>query len=355
MTVRPEDVRRILVIKLRAVGDVVLSTLVLPNLRRAYPSSSIDFLTEVPSVDVLRNHPDVDRTVVYDRRTMSSTGLIRAIRRGRYDLIIDLFGNPRTALVTRLSGARFRVGYNFRGRSYAYNIVVTPRGGEVHNTQFNLDALEHIGVPIADRTLRFYYSADDARYVERALAGSGLQQGLLVGVNAGGGWYTKRWHLRDFAALADRIHERFGWSIVLPWGPGQEGDVETIARHTRTAPWIPPATTLPQLAALLARCAYVVSNDSGPMHIAAAVGTPVLGIFGPTRPELQGPYGEANRTVRNESLGCLGCNLTSCPIGNPCMNDLSVDTVFAAFEELQRSNPERPSIYDHVTDSHPRL
>jgi ADP-heptose:LPS heptosyltransferase len=91
------------------------------------------------------------------------------------------------------------------------------------------------------------------------------------------------------------------------------------------------------------------------MHIAAAVGTPVLGIFGPTRPELQGPYGEANRTVRNESLGCLGCNLTSCPIGNPCMNDLSVDTVFTAFEELQRSNPERPSIYDHVTDSHPRV
>lgn len=355
MHIDPAKVRRILVIKLRAVGDVVLSTLVLPNLRAAFPASAIDFLTETPSVDVLRLHPAVSRTLVYDRRSMSGLGLIRMVRREKYDLVIDLFGNPRTALVTRLSGARTRVGYRFRGRTYAYTIVVPPRGGEVHNSQFNLDAIEHIGVPVVDRDLRFFRSDADEAYVQRFLTGARLEQTTLVGVNAGGGWYTKRWHLQQFALLADRIHERFGWTTLLPWGPGQRDEVETIARGMRSTPFIPPATTLPQLAALLARCAYVVSNDSGPMHVAAAVGTPVLGIFGPTRPELQGPYGKTHRTIRNESLKCLGCNLTSCPIGNPCMIELDVETVFEAFEGLVRDNPERMKIHDHTAHPHPRV
>lgn len=355
MTVDPEKVRRILVIKLRAVGDVVLSTLTLPNLRGAFPESAIDFLTETPSVDVLRLHPAVTALLVYDRHRMSGIDLIRMVRKGRYDLVIDLFGNPRTALVTRLSGAPYRVGYRFRGRTYAYNIVVTPRGGEVHNSQFNLDALERIGVPVVDRTLRFHYGRGDVADVEAFLSAAGLDRAVLVGINAGGGWYTKRWHLSAFARLADRVHDRFGWTVVLPWGPGQRDEVETIARQMHAAPYIPPATSLPQLAALLARCAYVVSNDSGPMHITAAVGTPVLGIFGPTRPELQGPYGTQNVTVRKEPLDCLGCNLTSCPIGNPCMNELSVDAVFAAFEKLLQINPGRLPIHDESSLSHPRL
>lgn len=355
MIVDPENVRRILVIKMRAVGDVVLSTLVLPNLRTAFGESPIDFLTESPSVDVLRLNPVVHRTLVYDRRTMSGLDVIRMVRRGKYDLVIDLFGNPRTALITRLSGARHRVGYKFRGRTYAYNLVVTPRGGEVHNSQFNLDALERIGVPIVDRTLCFHYGREDAVFVQQVLTDARIERAVLVGLNPGGGWYTKRWHLKDFALLADRIRERHGWTVVLPWGPGQRDEVETIARQMRSTPFIPPATSLTQLAALLSRCAYVVSNDSGPMHITAAVGTPVLGIFGPTRPELQGPYGGNNLTVRNELLQCLGCNLTSCPIGNPCMNELSVDTVFDAFEKLLQLNPGRSALHDEFSDSHTRV
>jgi ADP-heptose:LPS heptosyltransferase len=101
---------------------------------------------------------------------------------------------------------------------------------------------------------------------------------------------------------------------------------------------IPPATSLKQLGALLQRCSFVVSNDSGPMHLAAAVGTPVLGIFGPTNPLLQGPYGPQHMTVRKEGLDCLGCNLTKCPIGNICMTDLSVDDVMWSVNALLTRN-----------------
>jgi ADP-heptose:LPS heptosyltransferase len=216
---------------------------------------------------------------------------------------------------------------------------VEPRGGSVHNTQFNLDALEHIGIPVVNRAVRLSPSAADRSYVDAVLTDAGLNGKILVAINTGGGWYTKRWAIDRFAALADRIVTGTGYAIILPWGPGQQEEVEALQGKMREHAFIPPPTTLMQLTALFERTAYVVSNDSGPMHIAAAAGSRVLGIFGPTRPELQGPYGAGNLTVRREGLECLGCNLTSCPIGNLCMTELTVDMVYAVFERLLQSPP----------------
>jgi heptosyltransferase III len=344
MTIDPTTIRRILVIKLRAIGDVVLSTIVLRNLRAAFPGARIDFLTEKASAPVVQGNPDVDSTLVFDRENMSGVRLIHAVRSARYDLVLDLFGNPRTALATRLSGARHRVGFRFRGRTYAYSTIVEPRGGEVHNTQFNLDMLEALGIPVTDRTIRFPVHAEDRSFVEGFLDSAGLGSIPLVALCTGGGWYTKRWGTDHFAALGDRITEAYGMGIVLPWGPGEESDVEAIRAKMKFGPFVPPPTTLTQLGALLERCRFVVCNDSGPMHIAAAVNIPVVAVFGPTRPELQGPSGVTSLTVRREGLDCLGCNLTACSIGNPCMIDLPVDNVMKAVEDLlARISAERTS------------
>lgn len=338
---RPDisSVHSILVIKPRAAGDVVLSTPVLRNLRRAFPSATIDFLTERPFADLVRGNPDVNSVLVHDRASMSGVDLIRTVRTRRYGMVIDLFGNPRTALVTFLSGAPTRVGYRFRGRRYAYNTVVEPRGAAVHNVQFNLDALEALGIPIVDRSPFVPCSKEDERYVDGFLVQLG--GGPLVGVNTAGGWYTKRWGIQRYARLCDRLIAEQECTVVLTWGPGEQEHVEAIRAAMRETPFIPPATTFPQLAALLKRCDFVVSNDTGPMHIAAAMGTPVLGIYGPTNPALQGPFGEGHLTIRNESLTCLGCNLTSCPIGLPCMEGLSVDAVLAAFGRLREAPGRR--------------
>lgn len=327
-------VRKLLVVKLRAVGDVLLSTIVTKNLRLAFPQARFDFLTEAPSTDILKLNPFVDNTLVYRRNTMSGLDLIRMVRGNSYDLVIDLFGNPRSALATWLSGARYRVGYRFRGRTYAYNILVKPRGGQVHNTQFNLDALDAIGVEIQDRHIYFPFSSQDETYVNEFLSRGLLVGKFLVGINTGGGWYTKRWGLERYAELADRMVEKYDAAIVLTWGPGQLPDVEKIVSMMKHEPFVPPPTSLPQLGALLKRCALVISNDSGPMHIAAAVGTPVLGIYGPTNPVLQGPYGDQHATIRNEGLECLGCNLTKCPIGHLCMLELTVDDVLQGVARL---------------------
>lgn len=332
-----QRVRRILIIKLRAIGDVILSTVVTKNLRLAFPDAQIDFLTESPSKDIVTGNPFLNGVIIFDRRETGSLELILRVRKRKYDLVIDLFGNPRSAIVTLLSGARFRVGFDFRGRRHAYNIRVPSRGGSVHNTQFNLDAIQAIGVPVADRSLHLGFDGEHDQDVEAFFDRNGLE-GLIVGLATGGGWYTKRWPLDRFAELADILNERHGANIVLLWGPGQLDDARRIKSRMRHPAHIPPATTLPQLGALLRRCTLVIANDSGPMHLATAVGTPVLGIFGPTSPALQGPYGEQHFTVRREGLECLGCNLTKCTIGHLCMNELTVDMVLGQAEHLMKKN-----------------
>ncbi len=334
VTIDRSMIERILVIKLRAVGDVVLSTVVLKNLREAFPGVSLEFLTEKGGAGILEGNPFLNRLHVYDRRTMTGLRLIRMVRSRRYDLVIDLFGNPRTALVTRLSGARYRVGFRFRTRTYAYNIVVEPRGAIVHNTQFNLDALEKIGVPVIDRSLHIVPGEQEEASVASFWDRQFPSPTPVVALHSGGGWETKRWPAERFAALADVLQTQYHAVVLLPWGPGEEADVERIRSLMKTEAIIPPATNLLELAALLRRCSLMVSNDSGPMHIAAAMGTPVLGLFGPTNPRLQGPFGKKVITVRNEAVECLGCNLTVCPIGNPCMKDLDIQRVLDAIEQL---------------------
>ena len=253
-------------------------------------------------------------------------------------MIIDLFCNPRTALVTRLSGAPLRVGFRFRGRSYAYNILAEPRGGTVHNTRFNLDVLDAIGVAIQDLNLYFPFTPADDAYVRNFLKGAGLGDSRIAAINTSGGWKTKRWGLDRYAKPADKLIERYGVSIVLTWGPGELEDTRAVQSMMKHGSFVPPETSLKQLGALLKRCSFFVGSDSGPMHLATAVGTPVLGIYGPTNPKLQGPYGEKHLVVRNEMLTCLSCNLLECPIGHPCMLDLSVDTVLAHVDLLVKRN-----------------
>ncbi|NUN69859.1 MAG: glycosyltransferase family 9 protein [Bacteroidetes bacterium] len=327
----------VLIIKPRAIGDVLLSTPVIRNLKRAAPHLEIDFLTERFAADVVRGNPAVREVLTFSKKDDTSLSVIRTVRKRRYDVVIDLFGNPRTALITRFSGAGTRIGFPFRGRAYAYTHLVTPRGGEVHNVDFNLDVLRHFGIPIEPGMPEFPLAKEHHTFAEQWLREQGLFGKKLLGVNASGGWYTKKWNPKGFAALTDRIAKNDGLTPLLFWGPGEEKDVRAIAAMMTTPAVLIPPTSLKQMGAFLTACSYLVSNDSGPMHIAAALGVPTLGIFGPTSPQLQGPYGSINRVVRHDGLDCLECNLTECPIGNLCMKDLAVEKVYSAFQQLLQS------------------
>ena len=329
-----ENINRILVIKLRAIGDVLLSTPVVQNLHDHFPLAQIDFLTDKFAAEVVIGNPWVSNVLTFDRKNDSSVGMIRQVREKKYDLIIDLFSNPRSAIITRLSGARFRAGFPFRWRKYAYNIIIPPRAGNIHNIDFNLDALRRLDIPVLHFQPYFPLEGWAKQFAAEWFRGENLDGKQVVGLNPSGGWYTKRWGLEHYARLGDLIGHRYGASIIVLWGPGEEDDARFIQQRMKMPAHVISKTTLSQLGAIIHRCAFIVSNDSGPMHIAASLGIPTLGIFGPTNPRQQGPYGDNHRWVRNEELDCLECSLTACPIGNICMTQLEVERVLDAFNLL---------------------
>jgi ADP-heptose:LPS heptosyltransferase len=328
------QVRRILVIKLRAIGDVLLSTVVLPNLRAAYPDAHISFLTDSPARGVVEGRDDIDRAIIFHPKHDNILRLFVQLYRERFDLAIDLFCNPRSAQMCFATRAPIRVGYPFRGRAWAYTTHVNQRSGEVHNTEFNLDALRHMGIPIVDQRVTMPVSAADFAWADDMLEPLRATGRRVLAVNPSGTWATKRWPLEKFASLCDVLVREDGVLPVLVWGPGEESDVQRIRSLMHEEAVIAPPSTLTQLAALLARCDAMISNDAGPMHIGAATGIPVLGIFGPTNPLLQGPFNARSSWVRHETLPCIACNRTSCDIGTICMTELGVDAVAHAYRTL---------------------
>lgn len=328
MIFEKSTIQKILVIKLRAIGDVLLSTVILPDLRKAFPEAKIDFLCELPAASVIQGNPFIDNVIIFNPRSQQGVSLIRRVRREHYDMVIDLFGNPRSAILTFLSQARHRVGYRFKWRRRCYSIVVEPRGGAVHNTEFNLDALRALGIPVSGHQPFFPVTREADEFAGRFILANNLGNSFCVALNAGGGWYTKRWKPEYYAILGNRLQDEYGAKIVLIWGPGESGLVQEINMKMSQRGILTPPTTLTQLGAILQKCRLFVTNDSGPMHIAAAIGVPVVAIFGPTNPLLQGPLSPNSIVIRNEELDCLACNLTKCPIGNPCMEKLSVDRVY---------------------------
>ncbi|MGQ9854568.1 MAG: glycosyltransferase family 9 protein, partial [Candidatus Oleimicrobiaceae bacterium] len=287
--------------------------------------------TEPASRQVLEGNPDVSEVLLHDPRAPLSkqVDLVRRIRARSYELVIDLFGNPRSAWLTWLSGARTRVGFGFRFRKMAYNVRVAPRGHMVHEVEFNLDALRAMGVAVGTPRVYFPVPVDAKRYVDDFLASMGLSDALLVGLNNSGGWPAKRWVPEKAAELARRLVEHEQAAVIVLWGPGEEHQMRQLATMAGRGTLLAPPTDLHQLAALLARLRLLVTTDSAPMHIAAAVGTHAVALFGPTNPLLQGPYGPGHVVVRNERLSCLGCNRTRCDDGR-CMSELEAETVYAA-------------------------
>lgn len=331
------DPDRILVIKLRATGDVVLATPVIENLKRRFPRARLSFLTEEASADVLRWNPLLDELIVLPIRRWERAGFqgswreqarfYRNLRRKRFDLAIDLFGNPRSAVLTWLTGAPDRVGYAFRGRRHAYNTVVRPSDETSHEVLFHLEALAAMDIPVATDRPSVAIPGTAEGKADRWLRENAPGGCAVVGLNPGGGWAVKRWPPAYFGRLGDALIDEYGVEVLVLWGPGEEGLAGEVARAMSNRPLMLPEVTLGELGAFLKRCRLLISNDSAPMHMAAALNVPTVGIFGPTDPRAQGPWGDGHGVVRQESVDCLGCNRVDCPIGNICMTTLEPEAV----------------------------
>jgi heptosyltransferase-3 len=278
-------IEKILIIKLRGIGDVVLSTIVFDSIRKEFPNAEIDYLTEKPSNQFLSNFNCIKKVFILDRKsTFSRIKTALTIRKMKYDLVLDFFSNPTTAQITYISGARYKAGFPYKGRKYAYNLFGPAERGKYHAAELHIEFLKTIGLNIFNKHLEFNLNDSDIIFTRKYLESFSLSRSSLIGISPSGGWDSKRCPPKKFAEIADSIIENFNATVLLLWGPEDRTDVEDIIKIMRNEAICAPKTNINQMAAFIAECDMFIANDSGPMHISTAIGTPTLSIHGPTSP-----------------------------------------------------------------------
>lgn len=332
-----KNVTKILIIKLRGIGDVVLATIILDSLHAEFPEATIDFLTEKPGREALKNIPVLNKIIIFNRKsTWQRLKLFPKIYSNKYDLVIDLFSNPATAQLTFISRANYRVGFPYKGRKYAYNYYGPSERSKYHAAQLHLEMLKQVKIPIINRKLHFEIDNNSMLFVKKWFANLGNK--LNVGIIPGGGWESKRCDPIKFAEIADAIIDKYSANIILIWGPADKTEAIQIQEQMQHNAHLAPPTSIAEMAALINNCDAVVANDSGPMHISTAIGTPTLSIHGPTNPKLQGPFGDKHEYVSNDKLDCIICNLLDCPRNHECFLELPLENVINKLDLLFSKN-----------------
>lgn len=311
---------RIAILKLSALGDVIHALPVAHALRRHFPDAHLAWIVETRAAPLLDGHPDLDSVIPVDTwrwrvllrnpaglREVATelSSLIRRMRASRFDVAIDLQGLLKSGVLAALTGAPFRIGFGWRRcreplSACFTNYRVLPRAAAVHVVDQYLCLLEPLGVHEGSPVFHIPSSPRAERRIEEFLAEQGIKpRDRLVALNPGAGRAEKRWPLSHFRALADRLSVEAGARVLLLWGPGEEILAREVVDRLPVRPILGPPTSLPELAALLRRCALVVGSDTGPLHLAAALGTPTLGLYGPTWAWRNGPYGRPSRVLQS--------------------------------------------------------
>lgn len=335
--------RRALVVRPRFLGDLCLTLPVLDHLRRLAPRAEVDYLVEAPYASLLAGDPRLRRVIAAPRSAGpgASARLLAGLAARRYDLVLDLFCNPRTAVWTFATGARVRAGYAGKGlRSRAYNRLVTATATSA--IVFHLESLAALGWPI-DRGAEprlFVGEGPRARAAAR-LAAAGFAPGArLVVLHPGAAWPTRRWPPEHFAALAATLlAEDPELEIAVLVGPGEEALARGIAERVGAARCRPLAgVPLDELPAVLARASAFVGGDTGPLHVSVASGAPTVGLFGRNRPDAFFPYPAGRCRAVYAGVWCSPCHLDECAHIS-CMWLLSPEAVLRAFRAVLAHAP----------------
>lgn len=309
--------RRLLVIAFRALGDMVLVTPALRALKQRSGGGSLTLLVDGLGAEVFHQYPWVDELIVFDRaahrqrpwreRLAADRRLVRRLRRARFDVAVDLFVGPRSAWLAWVSGATRRYGQRARGRAWLYTDAVDVVEAGQHLVDQKLQIIRPlIGDSPVDRSLELAVAPEELAWADEALRRARVDGSrTVVGLFPGGGWGHKCWPAERFAALADRVA---GSAQVLVVGGVRDRDacqrVAAAVKHPVVV--FDGLVSLRQTMALIARTNVFVSNDTGPMHVAVALGRPTIALFGPSDITKYGPWGPQTTVIRH-ALPCSPC------------------------------------------------
>jgi len=345
----------ILIVKLSALGDVVQAIPTFEALRQQYPTDHISWLAEEENADLLLHYPRLDEVLVCQRRLWERQlrspaswptairNLFRfcsCLRQRRYDIIIDLQGLLKSAIWVALAKGTRKIGFDGtrEGSWIVLNERLSAYDADRHALERYLDIARYLGARVNSVRIQDPWTTDEEHRFENRL-NQVLRDGTvpLVACHPMGRWLTKLWPEGHFACLARELVKKLGVTIIFTGGSGDRDTVSRLihlAGTNRLLNWA-GTTNLRELAYLYKQAAVVVSTDSGPMHLAAALGTPVVALFGPTAPWRTGPYGDGHRVLR-AGLDCSPCFQRTCDTME-CMEKITVDKVFQAVtDQLQK-------------------
>lgn len=341
MSAPPPVPKRLLVVRLDRLGDVVLSTPVLQALRAQWPQAFIAMLVAPACVDVVEGHPALNEVLTYDK-TKAQRGLwatwrfAQRLRRLHFDTALVLHPSNRSHWLVWEAGIPTRIGWDRKaGWLLTHRLPHRKHEGRQHEAAYTLQLLELLGLTGLTPQPVIPVHREAVRHIAALLTGAGIGvQERVVALHPSASCISKRWMPERFAAVADQLQQAHGVKICLVTGPDDTVFAEQVAQHMRT-----PAVNLAgqlrvrELVALLQRSALLISNDSGPVHLAAAVGTPVVDLFGRNQAGLSplrwGPLG-AGHVILHKEVGCVTCLAHNCDIGFKCLTAITTDEVYTA-------------------------
>lgn len=338
--------KRILITRTDRMGDVVLSLPAIKAVKEAFPSAHITVMVQPRMDDLLKGNPHIDEVIVYDKNKkhkgiLRNIGFVSQLRSKKFDAALIFHTTKRINLLCFLAGIPRRIGYA-RGKA---DFLLTDRlenakkAGEKHEAEYSLDILRYLGIAPEFSNPVIYVSAEDEKKAEDILKGLGIAPGeKFVILHPGASCVSKMWPLENFARTGDMLIENLKIKVMINLAPSQTGLGEKVKGMMKNKPvFYCEPTTLGELAALFKRAGLVISNDSGPAHVASAVGIPVISIFGRNQKGLSPvrwmPLGNKAIAVHKD-VGCTECPAHNCKKGFLCLKAITPEEILKEAKKL---------------------
>jgi len=337
--------RRILIVRTDRIGDLLLSTPVIYALRQKYPQAYISVMVAPYAKDIIEANPYLDEIIVYDKdgkhkSWLRSFKFAGRLKKKKFDLALILHPTNRVHLLTFLAGIPERLGYNHKiGFLLTRRREHTKQEGKKHEAEYNLDLLCDLGITGNARDLFMPIRDESELWVKDLFVKQGIKDtDKILAVNPGASCPSKVWPAERFAQVAEKLARRYNFKILILAGPKDMHLADKVAQEMKgKAINLAGKTSISQLAGILKRCVLFISNDSGPVHIASALGTPVISIFGRNQaglsPQRWGPLGGRSKYLHKE-VGCIQCLAHNCVKEFACLKAISVEDVLAAAESV---------------------
>jgi ADP-heptose:LPS heptosyltransferase len=346
-----KEIRSILVVRLKALGDIALSLPIVRALRNHFPDAEMRYLCRKQYAEALAGEASVDDIVTLPDGAWNQLLMIRELRRRGIDLTLDLLGSPRTANITFLTGSRIRIGMDVGRHSWCYTHLL-PRamiegGRRVKRYTFdsNLEMIRMLNIPVPETTgagsvreaesdryaIGFPAAEAEIDWADDYVSRSGLEGRQLVGVVPIATYQSKSWPRENFIEIMQRMIDEHDLLPLVLWGPGEEEGARSVADAVPGAVLAPP-TSISKLGALISRLDLLVTTDSGPKHLAVLIGVPTVTMFGPTDPEIWDPMNEIHRVIRSRAA-CFPCKKIEC-VPNSCLSDIAPDAVLGEIMDV---------------------